>query len=120
MLLQNLTKKNVFVILNKYQYDDDYALVVGVKNDDIYSLFYLKELAISSYLALSYENSLSIITYQEGVLVSTNNEVISLTTANLDLSKKEIVVDGIKYIVISNNFEASNYFSRRFNNRYPY
>jgi len=108
--LAKFSADNQLIILNKYRVDEQYCLVVGVKNDDIYSLFYLKEQAIASFLATSYQNSFSLITFGEDVLVSTNNNKVGLTTANLDLTKRELKIGDKRYLVMNNDLQKSSYF----------
>lgn len=102
--------ENQLLILGKFRYGDDYTLVLGVKNADIYSLFYLQETALISLFDLSYENSFTVIQSAGTIFVSTQNEIVNVNTSNLDLSKRELTLNGRKYIVIASELEASNYF----------
>ncbi|MFA5736004.1 MAG: histidine kinase [Bacilli bacterium] len=109
----SLNKMNVddkLVIVDKFNYEDEFTLVIGVKNLDIYSIFYLRESAISNFLSLSYDNSMRLIVHDDQVLISTNNNVIDLSISNLNLDKNNVVINGTKYVAIKNALSSSSYF----------
>lgn len=109
-ILDKFTADNQLIILDKVAYLDGFALIVGVKNADIYSIFYLKESAVVNFLALSYDNSIGLVLVNEDVLISTNNDVITLSSANLNLTEKEITINDVRYLVLRNTLSNSSYF----------
>lgn len=107
--MKNNEKNFTFVKRCKYDENEE-SLIFGIYEYDVYSLFFLKETSLYSFIEAGYESYPFIFDENDEIYIAPK-ESISLTSLPSTYENSSVVkIDGKKYIFLKNKMDLCSYF----------